>query len=100
MDGVDAECSMERSWFSYFNAKETLIDSDEDSMEMSWFYSLDGKEMLIESDSEEVDPLVSHDEEVGSPLKSREESSNSIPIDSKESKKYSRSRRCENSSRI
>ena len=39
--------------------------------------------MLIGSDEEEVDPLMSHDEEVGSPFKGREESSNSIPIDSK-----------------
>ena len=36
----------------------------EDSMERSWFSPLDVKETLIDSDSDEVDPLVSHDEEV------------------------------------
>ena len=51
----------------------------EDSMEGSWFYSLD----VIEA--HEVDPLMSHGEEVDSSLKAREEHSNAIQIDSKES---------------
>ena len=47
----------------------------EDSMETSWFSSLDVKETLIDSDADEVHPLMSHDEEAGSPLKGREEPS-------------------------
>ena len=53
-----------------------------DSMERSWFSSLDVKE------THEVDPLISHDEEVDSPLKGREVSSNAIPIYSKESRNF------------
>ena len=59
-----------------------------DSMERSWVSSLDVKETLIDSDADEVDPLMSHDEEVVSPFKGREEYSNSIPIDSKESSTF------------
>ena len=41
---------------------------------------------MIDPDADEVDPLMSHDEEVGSPLNGRQESLDSIPIDSKESR--------------
>ena len=63
VNGVDAKDSIERSWFSTLDVTETLIDSDAD----------------------EVDPLTSRNEELVSPLKGREEHSNSIPNDSKES---------------
>ena len=43
----------------------------EDSIEGSQVSSLDAIETLIEPDADEVDPLMSHDEEVGSPLKGR-----------------------------
>lgn len=53
-----------------------------DSMERSWFSSLDVKE------TREVDPLMSHDEEADSPLKGREAPSNAIPIYSNESRNF------------
>ena len=62
--GVDDDDSMEGSRFSYFHVIETLIESDVD----------------------EVDPLMSHDEEVASSLKGREASLHSIPINFKESR--------------
>ena len=43
------------------------------------------KEALIDSEADKVGYFMSHDEEVGSPLKGREESSHSKQIDSKES---------------
>ena len=52
----------------------------EDSMEGSWFSSLDVKENLIDSDANEVEHLMTW---VESPLKGRAEHSNSITIDSK-----------------
>ena len=58
----------------------------DDSMEKSWFSSLDAKEVLMDPDVDEVDPLMSWDEEVGSPLKGKWESLDSILIDSKESR--------------
>ena len=42
--------------------------------------------MLIDPDADEVDPLRFHGEEVGSPLKGRQDCLDSIPIDSKESR--------------
>ena len=47
---------------------------------------MDTIETLIGSDVEEADPLMSHDEEVGSPLKGRVESLNPAPINFKESR--------------
>ena len=47
---------------------------------------MDAIETLIELDVDEVNPLVSHDEEVGSPFDGRQESLDSIPIDFKESR--------------
>ena len=66
VDGVDVEVSIKGSWFSSSDVNKSLIDSD----------------------ANEVDPLMSHDEEVESPLKEREEYSNSTPIDSKESSNF------------
>ena len=43
----------------------------EDSMWSLRVSSLDSIETLIESDFDEVDPFMSHYEEVGSPLKER-----------------------------
>ena len=54
-------------------------------MKRSRFSSLDVKETLIDSDDEEVDSLMSHEEEVVSPLKEREEFSYSRKFYSKES---------------
>ena len=56
----------------------------EGSMERPWFSSLDTKETLIDPYAGEVDPLMFHNEEVGSPLKERQDFLDSIPIDSKE----------------
>ena len=49
-----------------------------------WVSSLDVMETLIESDVDghEVDPLMIDEKEVESPLKGREEYSNSITVDS------------------
>ena len=46
------------------------------------------KETFVESDADEVDPFMTHEEGVDSPLKGREESLCSIPIDSKESSNF------------
>ena len=60
----------------------------EDSMEGSWFSSLDVKETFIKLDTNEVDPLMTHEEGMNSPLKGREESSSLIAIDSKKSSNF------------
>ena len=49
--------------------------------------SFDVAETSIESDADEVDPLIPHDEEAGSPLNVRE-SSYFKQIDSKESSNF------------
>ena len=43
---------------------------------------------LIESDADELNTLMAHGEEVDSPLKESDESSNSITIDSKKSSNF------------
>ena len=61
------------------------VDVD-DSMEGSNVSSLGALETLIERDVDEVDPFMSCDKEVGFPLKGRQESLDSILINSKETK--------------
>ena len=51
-------------------------------------FSLDVMKTLIELDTDEVNPLMTHEEEVDSPLKGRGKSSNSITADSKESRNF------------
>ena len=60
----------------------------EDAMEDLWISSLDMIETSMDSCADEVDPLIKHEEEVGSPLKGREEYLNPIQIYSKESSNF------------
>ena len=41
---------------------------------------------MVNPDADEVDPLTLHNEELGSPLNGRQDSLDSIPINSKESR--------------